>query len=476
MSDTQVLLTKIAALRQQLESIPREAPPGREEPDGTNRVQQLERQIAAGTQQSVLLDSTLRQLVPGTSLAEGPILPRQLTVRAHRILENGRGLLDQLRNLADSLDSPLAADAEPLTSRYRETAAMAEAALRMVQAFPDAPSAQLRLCEGLEAILAVVAERVAALSATVARRRLEASQVESLAELLTSLAAGTLRDVQPFVALAQTVTAEALQGAPLRFPAAAAEQPARAIACHGLVTAQVLARAVRHDLELRSLALEAVLAALLHDAGMLAVPPEILAQPGPLDDSQRRAVEAHTRIGAEWMTHLLPEATWLAEAALAHHERLDGTGYPAGWRELQMTPLTRLLAVCDVYAALCAPRPYRPARETRTALADTLLLAEQGALDRFHAERLLQLSFYPVGSVVELGDGAVGVVVATHLGRRDLQTPARPVVALLTDSQGRPLSMPQHLDLAQSEGRSIVRTLPRSERREILGRSHPELV
>jgi hypothetical protein len=176
------------------------------------------------------------------------------------------------------------------------------------------------------------------------------------------------------------------------------------------------------------------------------------------------------------MTHLLPDGAWLAEATLAHHERLDGTGYPSGWRELQLAPLTRLVAVCDVYAALCAPRLHRAARDTRTALADTLLLAEQGALDRYHAERLLQLSFYPVGSVVELGDGAVGVVVATHLGRRDLQTPARPVVALLTDGQGRPLSGPQYLDLAQAEGRSIVRTLSRSERREVLSRSHPELV
>src|SRR5262249_26344964 len=151
------------------------------------------------------------------------------------------------------------------------------------------------------------------------------------------------------------------------------------------------------------------------------------------------------------------------------HERLDGTGYPAGLRELQVPPLARLLAVCDVYAALCAPRPHRPARETRTALTDTLLLAEQGALDRSCAERLLQLSFYPVGSVVELADGRVGLVVATPSGRWDLQSPARPVVALLTDGQGQPLPGPQHVDLAQCEGHSIVRTLSPEERRDLLG-------
>jgi hypothetical protein len=68
----------------------------------------------------------------------------------------------------------------------------------------------------------------------------------------------------------------------------------------------------------------------------------------------------------------------------------------------------------------------------------------------------------------------VGVVVATHPGRHDLSTPARPVVALLTDGQGRPLPSPVHLDLAECESRSIVRSLPPAERRELLGGPYPE--
>jgi len=206
------------------------------------------------------------------------------------------------------------------------------------------------------------------------------------------------------------------------------------------------------------------------------VDPVMLAQPGPLDDAQRRALEAHTCAGADILTRLLPGGAWLAEAAGGHHERLDGTGYPAGLRDQQIAPLTRLVAVCDVYAALCSPRPHRPGLDTRTALTDTLLLAEQGNLDRFQAERLLQLSFYPVGSVVELSDGAVGLVVATHLSRRDLNTPARPVLALLTDGDGLPVPRPHHVDLAQCVSRSIVRTLPRIERSELLAGRYPELV
>jgi len=77
--------------------------------------------------------------------------------------------------------------------------------------------------------------------------------------------------------------------------------------------------------------------------------------------------------------------------------------------------------------------------------------------------------------VVELADGAVGLVIATHGGRRDLNTPARPVLVLLTTPQGEALPSPRPLDLAECEGRSIVRTLPAVERRLLLGRRYPEL-
>ena len=183
-------------------------------------------------------------------------------------------------------------------------------------------------------------------------------------------------------------------------------------------------------------------------------------------------VEAHAILGVEMAAGLSPTSTALIEAAGQHHERLDGTGYPAGLRELQIKPLIRLLSVCDFYAAMCQPRAYRPALDTRTALTDTLLEAEKGALDRTQAEKLLLLSFYPVGSVVELSDGAVGVVVATHQGRHDLHTPGRPVVALLTNNQGHTLPAPLHVDLSEVEGLTILRGLPTVERRERLDRRY----
>ena len=122
----------------------------------------------------------------------------------------------------------------------------------------------------------------------------------------------------------------------------------------------------------------------------------------------------HTRASSEIVAKLLPDFAALVDSIGTHHERLDGTGYPGGLKSDQIPPLARLLAVVDTYTALCCPRPYRPAHDPRTALTDTLLAAEQNLLDRFAAEKLMTLGLYPVGSVVELGDGSVGVVAANH--------------------------------------------------------------
>jgi HD-GYP domain-containing protein (c-di-GMP phosphodiesterase class II) len=235
-----------------------------------------------------------------------------------------------------------------------------------------------------------------------------------------------------------------------------------------------MARVVRQDTELRPRARDVLLTALLHDVGMLGVPGEVLAHPETLGTEQRRLVEGHAVVGAQQMAVLFPDAPWLSEAVGSHHERLDGTGYPDGLRGTSIRPVARLLAICDVYAAFCVVRPHRPARATRTALADTLLLTEQGQLDHHFAECLLSLSFYPVGSVVELAHGAVGVVVATPGARPDPNSLTRPVVALLTNSQGEPVARPQHIDLAQTESHSIVRLLSASERLDLLGRRFPQ--
>jgi HD-GYP domain-containing protein (c-di-GMP phosphodiesterase class II) len=475
MTQAQVLLGKIAALRQRLEQaqgIAREADSAAAALlQGGAAVDALERKVAAASRQQTLLDATLRQFP--VAAGDGAALPALLTSRAARLLRRAHELFGQLRAIADNALVP-GPGADSVGQLYRETVSMTETVLRTVQAFPEAPSAQVRLCEGLEAVLGVVADRFATIAGAVRQRVAENQRRHTLAEILSALAAGHNVESKALLAVAESVQEDAVQGQPLHFPQIGPDDLVQHVAAHSLAVAQVMARLARHDADWRSRPLEPILAALVHDVGMLKVPAAILAQPGPLKDEERRQVEAHPLHGADMATRIAPSAAWLVEAAGYHHERLDGTGYPGGLRELQLKPLVRLLSICDAYTAMCQPRPHRPALDTRTALTDTLLLAEKGGLDRQLAERLLLLSFYPVGSVVELSDGTVGLVVATHQARRDLNTPARPVVSLLTDSQGQLLPTPRVIDLSDTEGRSILRGLPFRERCERVGKRYPE--
>jgi HD-GYP domain-containing protein (c-di-GMP phosphodiesterase class II) len=214
----------------------------------------------------------------------------------------------------------------------------------------------------------------------------------------------------------------------------------------------VLARLLYDDAEWQPQLQLAIMTALVHDVGMVRVPAEVLLTEGPLDSEERRLIEKHTIVCEAMLERLWPGGGWPVDAACSHHERNDGTGYPLGRSDLQLSAFVRILAVCDVYAALCAPRPHRPAFDTRTALTETLLLAERDYLDRNAAERLLRLSFYPVGSRVELSDGSVGIVAATPGSAH----PDRPIVHLLLDAQGVPLACPTLVDLQVQRDRSIV--------------------
>src|SRR5262245_41780762 len=159
MSETKAVLQKIASLRDGGDA-------------AADRFQQLERQVTAGLWGNIVLDSTLRQLGdPSVPAAQTP-LPAQLTSSARRLLQLGCELLARLRSLGGHLTKK-GTELDPLQLYYRDTVAMVDTGLRMVQAFPDAPSGQLQLCQGLEVILNVAGERTVQLGNLIERRRRE---------------------------------------------------------------------------------------------------------------------------------------------------------------------------------------------------------------------------------------------------------------------------------------------------------------
>ena len=101
-------------------------------------------------------------------------------------------------------------------------------------------------------------------------------------------------------------------------------------------------------------------AGLLHDIGKLQIPADILRKPGPLTDEEYRTIQTHPQAGADLLAHL---GSFDEEIpiVLAHHERLDGHGYPHGLTGEQIPLEARILSICDVFDALTKARPYREA-------------------------------------------------------------------------------------------------------------------
>jgi HD-GYP domain-containing protein (c-di-GMP phosphodiesterase class II) len=108
-------------------------------------------------------------------------------------------------------------------------------------------------------------------------------------------------------------------------------------------------------------------AALLHDIGKLAVSNRILDKPGRLTDAEYERVKEHP-LFTQWVLERVSCFEELAPVASAHHERLDGSGYPRGLTADDLTPPMRVLALADVYEALTAERPYRHALSEDEAL------------------------------------------------------------------------------------------------------------
>jgi len=122
------------------------------------------------------------------------------------------------------------------------------------------------------------------------------------------------------------------------------------------------------------------LAGLLHDVGKAGIPSTIVRRPGPLDSEQFDEMRGHPEIGARLVEGT--DADDLASWIVAHHERPDGRGYPAGLSCDDIPVEASILAVADAYAAMVTDRVYRPAIGEQAARAEL----ERGAGTQFDAQ------------------------------------------------------------------------------------------
>jgi HD-GYP domain-containing protein (c-di-GMP phosphodiesterase class II) len=108
-------------------------------------------------------------------------------------------------------------------------------------------------------------------------------------------------------------------------------------------------------------------AGLLHDVGKIGIPDAVLNKPGPLDAAEWAVIKRHPELGQEILLRV-PSLHREAEIVIAHHERIDGSGYPRGLRGEAIPLEARILAVADTYDVLISNRPYRQAFDTERAV------------------------------------------------------------------------------------------------------------
>ncbi|OGO29911.1 MAG: hypothetical protein A2Z29_05800 [Chloroflexi bacterium RBG_16_56_11] len=131
-----------------------------------------------------------------------------------------------------------------------------------------------------------------------------------------------------------------------------------------------LARAIAKEMGLPEWQITGIfIAGLLHDVGKVAVPSEILSKPGKISQYEFSIIKNHSQIGYDILQKI--DFPWpVTKAVIQHHERLDGSGYPAGISGDSLIIEARILGVADVVEAMSSHRPYRPALGLDAALEE----------------------------------------------------------------------------------------------------------
>ena len=131
-----------------------------------------------------------------------------------------------------------------------------------------------------------------------------------------------------------------------------------------------LARGVAAEMGLPTHQIDGIrMAGLIHDLGKICIPAEILSKPGRLTEIEHTLIKDHPQVGFEILKEI--EFPWpVAQIVLQHHERMDGSGYPAGLTASDIILEAKTLAVADVVEAMASHRPYRPTLGREMALAE----------------------------------------------------------------------------------------------------------
>lgn len=182
---------------------------------------------------------------------------------------------------------------------------------------------------------------------------------------------------------------------------------------------------------------------LLQDVGMTAVPEEVVAKKGPLSKVELMVCRSHIAHSMQILRETPGLPAELPGLAALHHERYDGSGYPKGMKSDEIGLFGSIAGLVDSFDAMTHARPYAEVYSPSNAL-NQLYNARNVLFDGPLVEQFVQcIGIFPVGALVELNSGEVGIVIAQNMVRRLM-----PRVMVVLDAKGAVLRPQVILDLA----------------------------
>lgn len=203
---------------------------------------------------------------------------------------------------------------------------------------------------------------------------------------------------------------------------------------------------------------ELALGTLLLDAGMVKMPAYIAYKQSNLSDHEFNLIKTHPLHGYRLIKQLGKIREKSALVGLQHHEYFDGKGYPRSLKGNQIDEYARIAAIADSYEAQISSRSYREKQSFYHAMKNLL----SSGVNRFDPVILRvflsKMSVYPIGSLVELNDSSVGLVIGS-VPRK----PLRPIIKLIFDSEKNRLSDLIIINLLEETALFVNRVLDEKE-------------
>lgn len=194
------------------------------------------------------------------------------------------------------------------------------------------------------------------------------------------------------------------------------------------------------------------LAALFHDMGMFDIPAEIIEKKDVLSEDEFAIVKSHPVKGYRLLVDLPDLLSLVPAVTLSHHERIDGSGYPHGLRDI--SDYIELIAIVDFFEAVTHYRPQRGPLTPHEGMRSLIDLKRNIFSSEMVKTFLNAFSLFPVHSVVRINSGEVGQVIETHW-----ETIFRPVIRVFFDRYGNAVVGNIILDLAKEEHCYIVKDI-----------------